>query len=175
MKNRNPSNIEIVKQFISQLNDRFLRDDGPHYDMQTRQYNVGTFYLYETMGKNGYAYEVREVLDEKGSFKSLSPQGHTVEGIMYFLDGYLMGHFATCDMLGYTLEVTEDGDDKEDPNYDWKNPNNLSKEELEAADKKDDLAIETAKIIGEYEPYEGEGDLSADEDTKDSDEEEKKA
>jgi hypothetical protein len=158
MKNRNPSNIEVVKQFVSKLNERFLRDDVPFYDIQARKYSVGTFYLHETMGKNGYEYEVREVLDENGGFKTLNPSGNnTIEGVMYFLDGYLSGHFATCDMLGYTLEVTEDDGDESDPF-------SMTDEEKEEADKKDDLAVETAKVLGtyEYEDDEEEGDTDED-------------
>lgn len=158
MKNRNPSNIEIIKQFISQLNDRFLREDGEFYDIQTRKYNVGTFYLHESMGRNGYEYEVREVLDENGAYKSLAGQPHTSEVIMFFLEGYLAGHFATCEMLGYTLEVVED-----DGEIDTKNPRGLSKEEIEKLDAEDDMRVETSKLLGTYQyDDEEEGDTNED-------------
>lgn len=157
MKNRNPSNIEIIKQFISQLNDRMLREDGEFYDIQTRKYNVGTFYLHESMGRNGYEYEVREVLDENGAFKSLAGQPHTSEVIMFFLEGYLAGHFETCEMLGYTLEVVEE------EGIDPRNPDGLTEEEIAKEDADDDMRIETAKVLGEYQyDDEEEGDTTED-------------
>lgn len=168
MKNRNPSNIEIIKQFISQLNDRMLREDGEFYDIQTRKYNVGTFYLHEGMGRNGYEYEVREVLDENGAFKSLAGQPHTSEVIMFYLEGYLAGHFETCEMLGYTLEVVTGEEDE-----DTRNPNGLTEEEIAAEDAADDQRVETAKFLGEYKYEEEEEDTAEDVSLEQADEADK--
>jgi hypothetical protein len=149
MKNRNPSRVEIAKQYLTQLNDRFLSGDDKYYDIETRTYNVGVFYLHETMGKNGYEYEVREVLDENGAFKSLFPSGHDIEGTLCFLEGYLSGHFATCEMLGYTLEeIKEEGDEAP---IDPLNPTNLTPEELAQEEKEDEERIAIAKAMGTYE------------------------
>lgn len=156
---------------VSRLNDRFLRDDGPHYDMNTRTYSVGTFYLYETMGKDGYEYEVREVLDEKGNFKALTPQGHDIEGLMFFLDGYLSGHFATCDMLGYTLESVDEDEEGDDTNA--VNPFMTHPDDIEAADKLDDARIATAKALGTYDGDDEEEEEESEDASPDSEETEK--
>lgn len=169
MKNRNPSRVEIVKQFVSRLNDRFLRDDVPHYNVDTRTYSVGTFYLYETMGKEGYEYDVREVLDEKGNFKSLTPNGHNIDSIMYYLDGYLSGHFDTCDMLGYTLETVEDGEDDGEVNPE-DNIFMTPKDQVAAADEMDEKRVASAQVLGTYQFDEEEEGEDSEESSPEKDE-----
>lgn len=112
MQNRNPSNVETLKEYVKAINYRFLRSrDLPAYEPETKTWNTGQFFLHESFGKRGYIYELREVLDEEGAFKTHGAKhGYTSEELLYFLDGWIVGHYQTLDMLGIVLnEQDEEG------------------------------------------------------------------
>lgn len=100
------SNIEIAQQYIQSINDRFLRPDEP-FDSETKTHNVGCFYIYRGMGRKGVEYSVREVIDEKGAYKVHGKEGLLSDQVCYYLEGFLQGHYDTCEMLGYELVDTD--------------------------------------------------------------------
>ena len=102
---RQPANIEIAQQYIQQINDRFLVEDD-HYNTETKTYNVGTFYIHRGMGQKGVEYTIREVTSETGGYKVHGRDGMLSDQVCFYLEGFLKGHFDTCEMLGYELTET---------------------------------------------------------------------
>ena len=99
-------NIEIAQQYIQQINDRLLVEDD-YYNSETKQHNVGTFYIHRGMGAKGVEYSIREVTSETGGYKVHGRDGMLSDQVCFYLEGYLKGHFDTCEMLGYELVENE--------------------------------------------------------------------
>lgn len=100
---RQESNAEIIEQYVRTLNERFLRPEK-HYDSDTKKYAVGCFYLKQGYGKRGVSYEIREVDTEEGEYTVLGNQDCSSEQLLFWIDGFMSGHYATCALLGYSLE-----------------------------------------------------------------------
>ena len=108
-------NIEVAQQYIQQINDRLLVADES-YDNDTKTYNVGTFYIYRGMGQKGVEYSIREVTSEQGAYKVHGRDGMMSDQVCFYLEGFLQGHFATCELLGYNLvDVETEGEASENP------------------------------------------------------------
>ncbi len=109
------ANIEVAQQYIQQINDRLLVEDEA-YDNETKTFNVGTFYIHRGMGAKGVEYDIREVTSETGGYKVHGKAGLLSDQVCYYLEGFLQGHFDTCELLGYELTdvaKTEDGEEVE--------------------------------------------------------------
>lgn len=147
MQNRNPSAIEIVKQYIEVLNHRFLRERNlPAYNSETKHWNTGQFYLHESIGKFGYVYELREVLDESGSFKVHgSPNGYKADELALFLDGWIIGHYRTLDMLNIVLSETDaEGEIVYQDGVGYADGPSFEEDEEEEGEEKEEADIESA-------------------------------
>ena len=100
-------NIEIAQQYIAQINERLLVEIEP-YTNETKTWNIGTFYIHRGMGQKGVEYTIREVTNETGGYKVHGAEGMLSDQVCYYLQGFLQGHFETCELLGYELVDTTD-------------------------------------------------------------------
>jgi hypothetical protein len=95
-------NIEIAQQYLAQVNERLLVETEP-YTNETKTWNIGTFYIHRGMGQKGVEYSIREVTNETGGYKVHGAEGMMSDQVCYYLQGFLQGHFETCELLGYEL------------------------------------------------------------------------
>lgn len=99
-------NIEIAQQYIGQINERLLVEVEP-YNNETKSWNIGTFYIHRGMGQKGVEYTIREVTNETGGYKVHGSDGMLSDQVCFYLQGFLQGHFETCELLGYELVDAE--------------------------------------------------------------------
>lgn len=123
----NKDNEQIIQDYMERINARLLRGDSEYYDPESKTYLVGTFYVHEGLDY----FEFREVTDEKGGYRNVGGvEFGSIETLTTFLEGFLTGHYETCDTLDIDIEESEinvDTFDPNDPQHD-----DLSQEEKDA-------------------------------------------
>lgn len=94
---------DALKDYMQTINTRLLRGDAEHYDPVDKEYIVGIYYIHEGLNY----FEFREVQDTKGGYRTIGKEFKTVEELTNFLDGFLVGHYDTCETLDVDIEEEE--------------------------------------------------------------------
>lgn len=83
--------LDQAEKFMNYLNMRMNRPQV-YFDPISKKHNSGCFYMKKGMSKKGDVYDICEVLDENGAYKSYGPAGMTVKELMVFLNGFNVGY-----------------------------------------------------------------------------------
>lgn len=97
------SNKDKIKDYLLTINQRFLNTETEHYDAETKTFNIGVFYVHESLK----TYELRQIIDDNGDYRVIGEGEVNEAELIQLLAGFYAGYLATLDLLDLEYEETE--------------------------------------------------------------------